>query len=79
MKWIISMQTLKRKDWNAILKKLKEEYHDTPSIFLMRSKMKEVLGFTPRVSRNTDERFERYIHLDFFDEAKETYFILKYL
>ena len=52
-----------------------------PSVLLVRSKMKSVLGFTSRThsewSAWAGMRIEQ-IHLDFFDERKYTMFILKY-
>ena len=73
------MITLPRKQWYSILDQIKQEYQNQPSVFLIRGKMKEVLGFTTRQSGIWDEKFGEYIYLDFFDEAKESYFILKYL
>lgn len=57
------------------------------SVMMMRSKMREVLGFTPRLYMvwvNEPNRYggmgyrRREYHLDFFDEAKQTMFLLKY-
>jgi len=58
------------------------------SVMLTRWKMKEVLGFTDRLHTvwidNKINKWggmgyeQRQIHLDFFDEAKLTFFLLKY-
>jgi hypothetical protein len=54
------------------------------SVMLTRWKMREVLGFTDRlhtewVEKPDSEGYQRrQVHLDFFDEAKKTMFLLKY-
>lgn len=57
------------------------------SVMLSRGKMREVLGFTDRkhiVWINEVNKWggmgfqETEIHLDFFDESKRTFFLLKY-
>lgn len=57
------------------------------SVMLTRWKMKKVLGFTDRLHVEWIEEpnrwggmgyEERQVHLDFFDEAKQTMFLLKY-
>lgn len=61
---------LSRKRWTAILDELLKEY--PPSVCMIRWRMKEVLGFTTREG-SIDEMF-----LDFFDEKKRSFFLLKY-
>jgi hypothetical protein len=39
---------LTRQQWTAIEKKLNQEYANTPSVMLIRSSMRRVLGFTVR-------------------------------
>jgi len=55
--------------------------HHPPSVLLVRSKMRKVLGFTSRTHSEWDmgviNRIEQ-IHLDFFSENKYTMFLLKY-
>lgn len=75
--------TLTRADWTKLNDRLKVDYK--PSVTLSRSKMKEVLGFTPREHQDymremdyLDYTKRRCIHLDFFDDAKRTMFVLKY-
>ena len=75
------MLTLKQTQWKIIENQLKEEYQNQPSVFLIRSTMKRVLGFTTRIGYVPDvkEGYVGRVYLDFFDESKESYFILKYL
>jgi hypothetical protein len=69
--------------------KLREHLFQTQprSVMLTRWKMRKVLGFTDRL--HTEWIYKPYyyggmgyeqwhIHLDFFDEAKLTFFLLKY-
>jgi hypothetical protein len=65
--------------WKQIRKMLQEEYPKT--VFMIRDKMKRVLGFTVREHKRWDEgvvnlMFE--IHLDFYSEKKRTMFLLKF-
>lgn len=69
-------------EWDAVLEKIK--VREKPSTYLIRSKMKEVLGFTVRVHRDNDKSdpyeyfYKTTVRLDFYDEAKRTMFLLKY-
>ena len=81
---ILSMST-----WNTIYLRIKEKY--PPSVYLIRGRMKAVLGFTTReheawlpqsveikdIGYSTFYR-ETCMHLDFYDESKRTMFLLKY-
>lgn len=83
---------LKHREWDTIFKKIKEEYKDTPAVYLIRNRMKDVLGFTQRehtVWRDDDDWDNREytedwrdmrteIHLDFYSESAKTMFLLKY-
>jgi hypothetical protein len=75
------------KSWAKIYSKLITEH--PPSYIIIREKMKEKLGFVFR----RHERWEKYINsyngveqnrhieeffLDFYDEKKKTWFLLKY-
>ena len=65
--------------WKQIRKMLQEEHPKT--VFMIRDKMKRVLGFTVREHKRWDEgvvnlMFE--IHLDFYSEKKRTMFLLKF-
>lgn len=81
---------LKHREWDDIAKKIRAEYANTPSIFLIREKMKEQLGFTVREHTHyngdieyvdTDDwrDYRSQIHLDFYSESAKTMFVLKYL
>lgn len=82
---------LKHREWEQVFAKIKEEYADTPSIYLMRNKMRTQLGFTVREHRNYNEQDVEYdlnndwrdyrsqIHIDFYSESAKTMFVLKYL
>lgn len=68
-----------------IRERIKNDY--PPSVYLTRWKMKAILGFTDRLHDewiNKPNKLGgmgygvRQIHLDFFDEAKRTMFLLKY-
>ena len=54
------------------------------SVMLTRWKMREVLGFTDRLhterinKHDRESYLKRQVHLDFFDESKKTFFLLKY-
>jgi hypothetical protein len=65
--------------WLDIRSKLKEEY--PLSIFLLRDRMKQKLGFTPRDHRHYDSSKGYYVeqvHLDFYSENKKTMFLMKF-
>ena len=72
---------LTREQWRKI--KIEISKSHPRSVLMIRWKMKEVLGFTPREHREWREDYvelvpRTMIHLDFFDEAKRTMFLLKY-
>jgi len=56
--------------WMIIRSRIAEEYPS--SVLMIRPRMREVLGFTTRDQDNM-------IVLDFFDESKKSWFVLKYL
>ena len=67
--------------WEDILDQIKKDY--PKSVWMIRSRMKSVLGFTTREHREWREDYVSMIpatmmHLDFFDEPKRTMFLLKY-
>lgn len=82
---------LKHREWEQIFAKIKAEYADMPSMFLIRDKMKNTLGFTVREHQHYDydkvsddygddwRDYRGQIHLDFYSEAAQTMFALKYL
>lgn len=69
--------------WDKLLEQLKKDYK--PSTFLIRERMKDKLGFTPRKHQDWDNSIGRYggwrkncTMLDFYSEKKRTWFIMKY-
>lgn len=78
------MIKLKQRDWDKIYERIKEDY--PPSVFLIRTKMKEVLGFVPRNHKQWVEDidgfggyYREYVCLDFYNDSQETWFQLKYM
>lgn len=66
------------KQWHLLRTRLSNDY--SPSVTMVRWKMKEKLGFTPRDHKVWDKQsgFNQVVFLDWFDEAKRTMFMLKY-
>lgn len=67
--------------WTQIREALKEDHK--ASVFMLRRRMKEVLGFTVREHNEwhpkPDGGYSEYsIRLDFYNERKYTMFLLKY-
>ena len=67
--------------WQTIRSQLHEEHPKT--VFMLRSKMRSVLGFTVREHKEwvpkMDGGYADYqIHLDFYSENKRTMFLLKF-
>lgn len=74
---------LRNWQWDMIFARLKEEYAGTPSMFLMRSKMRECLGFVHRyhkqwVNKETRGYYRECVCIDFYNAAAESMFRLKY-
>ena len=76
---------LTEQNWSKLRYQLKQT--QPKSVMLTRWKMKDVLGFTDRLHTewiNKPNKWggmgyeQRQIYLDFFDEAKKTFFLLKY-
>ena len=70
---------LTQRQWNSVLEQIKKNH--PRSVWLIRDKMKRVLGFTPRDHTDytqDDHRYRYTVHLDFFDEQQRTMFLLKY-
>lgn len=82
---------LKHREWDKIFAQIKSDYADSPATYLIRSRMRDELGFTQREhqdwnraegipGRDYDWRDERSsIHIDFYTESARTYFIMKYM
>ena len=67
------------KSWEKLSKQILKDY--PPSVALIREKKKRVLGFTNRDYSGKCPKTKRWIKcvmLDFYDEKKRTFFILKY-
>lgn len=65
--------------WKQIRLMLQEEHPKT--VFMIRDKMKRVLGFTVREHRQWDEGVVNMmfqIHLDFYSQNKRTMFLMKF-
>lgn len=76
------MITLSAREWTEIRKRLLVDYNWKPSVLLIRTTMREQLGFTPRYHSAWDEqkrKIKETVFLDFFNDEKETLFRLKYL
>ena len=79
---------LSEQQWTAVHSRLSKDYHS--SVILIREKMKVVLGFTVRRHREWIKdkgtggaydgygHYENSIRLDFYDEPKRVFFLLKY-
>lgn len=83
---------LKHREWDRIFKQIKEDHKATPATYLVRSRMRDTLGFTVRehvVYRDgTDVKYSDFedwrdyrteIHLDFYSEPARTMFLLRYM
>ena len=74
------MLTLTVVEWAKIRKQIKEEYSWKPSILLIRDVMRRELGFVTRYQEYSKTHgTKEAIFLDFYDDAMETLFRLKYL
>ena len=73
------MITLSTPEWTRIRQQLKQDYNWKPSVLLIRETMRRELGFTVRLHTEFVESYKEIIYLDFYDDAAETMFRLKYL
>ena len=83
------MISLTPERWEPILERIKSEY--PVSVWSIKWRTREVLGFTVRrgdgwtkkgINRNTGKPYfvrEEWVYLDFWDDAQETFFSMKYL
>jgi hypothetical protein len=78
---------LTESQWETLATRLRQDNQHQPSVMLIRSRMREVLGFTTRQHERWHERHSRegrmawcehVVCLDFFDARMETWFRLKY-
>lgn len=76
--------TLSKDSWDKLHRQLSQDNHS--SVMLIREKMKVVLGFVVRKHREwiPEKGYDGYgnweetIKLDFYDESKKTWFLIKY-
>jgi hypothetical protein len=79
------MITLTEEEWIQIRKQLKAEYNWKPSVLLIRETMRRELGFTARTHEHwvddgdIGSGYRVTMYLDFYDDAAETFFRIKYL
>jgi len=82
------MITLTEDEWTQIRKRLKEDYKWKPSVLLIRETMRRELGFTTRMHEHCQpwadngdigSGYRVTMYLDFYDDAAETFFRMKYL
>jgi hypothetical protein len=69
--------------WKRFREQLQKDY--PPSVMLMRSRMQIKLGFIDREYKHWDDNMGKYggwhkncVMLDFYNESKRTFFMLKY-
>jgi hypothetical protein len=65
--------------FEKLIERLKQDY--PPSVIIIRSRMKEKLGFTTREYTEWEVGVgirKRCMMLDFYSEKKRTFFIMKY-
>lgn len=65
-------------EWQKIRREIDRNH--PRSVTMVRWKMREVLGFTPREYKewDRDTGFKSTVHLDFYNESQRTMFLLKY-
>lgn len=76
------MLTLTAVEWRDVCNKIREEYHWKPSVVLIREViMRRELGFVTRYHQTYSHQHgsQEIIYLDFYNDAMETLFRLKYL
>lgn len=75
--------------WQNIMLILTQEYVNEPSVLLIRSKMRKVLGFTQRYHKEWVEKgkredgraygfYQEYTVLDFYNESARSWFLIKF-
>ena len=74
---------ISKAQWSKLVDQLSQDY--PRSTVLLRNKMKQKLGFTPREYKHWDDSMGKHggyrkncIMLDFYSEKKRTFFIMKY-
>jgi hypothetical protein len=70
-------------EWDKIREQIRAEHG--PSMIMLRSKMRDELGFLPREHRDWVPKMdgghwgETVIHIDFYTEQARTWFLLKFI
>jgi hypothetical protein len=70
-------------EWNRIREQIRTEFG--PSMVMLRSRMRDELGFLPREHRDWIPKMdgghwgETVIHIDFYTEQARTWFLLKFV
>lgn len=69
---------LTESQWYKLREQIKKDYSN--SVFLIRDRMKDTLGFTQREHTwyTLKDGYQTDIRLDFYNEPKRTMFLLKY-
>ena len=74
---------LTREEWDRIREQIRTEFG--PSMILLRSRMRDELGFLPREHRDRVPKMDgghwgdTVIHIDFYTEQARTWFLLKFI
>ena len=74
---------LTREEWDRIREQIRTEFG--PSMILLRSRMRDELGFLPREHRDWVPKMDgghwgdTVIHIDFYTEQARTWFLLKFI
>jgi hypothetical protein len=74
---------LTREEWDRIREQIRTEFG--PSMILLRSRMRDELGFLPREHRDWVPKMDgghwgdTVIHIDFYTEQARTWFLLKFM
>jgi len=69
-------------EWERIREQIRAEHGQ--SMIMLRSKMRDELGFTPRehlmwLKKMDGGHYSTVIHIDFYSEQARTYFLMKYI
>lgn len=82
---------LKHREWDRIFQQVKQDYADTPSVYLIQSRMQRDLGWSWREHHDWQQYSDEVdylgdyrdsssrIHIDFYSEQARTYFLLRYM
>jgi hypothetical protein len=74
---------LTREEWDRVREQIRTEFG--PSMVMLRSRMRDELGFLPREHRDWVPKMdgghwgETVIHIDFYTEQARTWFLLKFI